>query len=296
MKLIDLLKEIGDATARPYEWQNIRDDKDSIEYEFKTDSDLRYILEIMPQEDEELRDSAIVEFGITTGEHNYFKDFEIITNEGELYKVMSTVVAILKDFIKKHKEIKHLVFITENIRTNLYIHYIKKQLPNAKIHSKSKKDQNTVIIDLKEIGDATAKPYEWETWSGYEDDKEYGFETDSGLNYKLEIAFQETDSEKDSAALSFGIVDKESDYSVDYEAIPSKGELYKVMATVVDILKDFIKNYPEVRYLYFSTNKQQGDQSSRLKLYMKYIQSQIPNAKIYTKDIDGEEATYITLK
>jgi len=116
------------------------------------------------------------------------------------------------------------------------------------------------------------------------------------LNYKLEINFQETDKEKDSAALSFGIVDKESDYFTDYEAVPTKGELYKVMATVVNILKEFIKDHPDVKYLYFSTNKQQGDQSSRLKLYMKYIQSQIPNAKVDTKNIDGEEATMITLK
>lgn len=150
---------------------------------------------------------------------------------------------------------------------------------------------------ITEIGDASARPYDWETWSGYEDYKEYGFETDSGLRYQLEISVSEGDKERDSAIVAFGILgdDDESGYFVDYEAVPTKGELYRVMATVVDIIKDFIKKNKQIKYIYFTTNKQ-GDQSSRLKLYTKYIQSQIPNAKIDIKDIDGKEATYITLK
>ena len=154
---------------------------------------------------------------------------------------------------------------------------------------------------LKEIGEASAKPYKWENYFDEEDHKEYGFETDSGLNYKLEIGIQESDKEKDSAVVSFGIVEEDgSDYFTDYDVVPTKGELYKVMATVVDILKDFTKKNKEVKYLYFTTNKLGKDigkdQSGRLNLYRRYIQTHLPNAKINTKVIDGEEATMITLK
>jgi len=156
------------------------------------------------------------------------------------------------------------------------------------------------LVDLlKEIGDASARPYEWYELEDQEDYKSYGFETDQE-DYKLEIAVSEGDKERDSAVVAFGTVidDDELGYQgsfTDYEKVPNKGELYKVMATVVSILKDFIKKNKQIKYIYFKTNKQ-GDQSSRLKLYKKYIQSQIPNAKVDTKNIDGEEATMITLK
>ena len=42
---------------------------------------------------------------------------------------------------------------------------------------------------LKEVGEATAKPYKWEmeSYIDEEDYKRYAFKTDSGLNYELEI-------------------------------------------------------------------------------------------------------------
>lgn len=159
------------------------------------------------------------------------------------------------------------------------------------------------LIDLlREVGEATAKPYKWHRLEDEEDYKSYGFETDSDLRYQLEIAVSEGDKELDSAVVTFGIAgDDESDYFfTDYDKVPTKGELYKVMATVVSILKDFIKKNKQVKYIYFTTNKlgkEVGkDQSARLNLYRRYIQTHLPNAKINTKVIDGEEATMITLK
>ena len=158
------------------------------------------------------------------------------------------------------------------------------------------------LIDLlREVGEATSRPYDWKSYMDEEDYKGYSFETDSGLNYELEIAVSEGDEERDSAVVTFGIVEEDgSDYFTDYDKVPTKGELYKVMATVVSILKDFIKKNKQVKYIYFNTNKLGKDldkeQSSRLNLYRRYIQTHLPNAKIDTKVIDGEEATMITLK
>lgn len=158
------------------------------------------------------------------------------------------------------------------------------------------------LIDLlREVGEAMVKPYDWDDYWDEEDYKEYGFQTDSGLNYKLEIEVLEGDEERDSAKVAFGIVEEDgSDYFTDYESVPTKGELYKVMATVVDILKDFIDNNKQVKYIYFKTNKLgkdlDKDQSSRLNLYKRYIQTHLSNANIDTEVVDGEETTVITLK
>ena len=158
------------------------------------------------------------------------------------------------------------------------------------------------LIDLlKEVGEATTKPYKWDDYWDEEDYKEYGFQTDSGLNYKLEIEVLEGDEERDSAKVAFGIVEEDgSDYFTDYDKVPTKGELYKVMATVVSILKDFIKKDKQVKYIYFKTNKLgkdlDKDQSSRLNLYKRYIQTHLSNANIDTEVVDGEETTVITLK
>jgi hypothetical protein len=158
------------------------------------------------------------------------------------------------------------------------------------------------LIDLlKEIGDATARPYDWRQTADEEDFKQYLFQTDSDLKYELEISVSEGDKELDSAVVAFGIVEAgESDYFTDYDKVPSKGELYKVMATTVSILKDFIKKNKQIKYIYFTTNKlgndTSKDRSSRLGLYTKYIQKHIPNAKIDTKVVDGQESTMIKLK
>jgi len=158
------------------------------------------------------------------------------------------------------------------------------------------------LVDLlKEIGDASARPYEWYELEDQEDYKSYGFETDQE-DYKLEIAVSEGDKERDSAVVAFGTVidDDELGYQgsfTDYEKVPNKGELYKVMATVVSILKDFIKKNKQIKYIQFDTTKgQEKDSNIRVDLYTRYIQKHLPNAKVQTDSNRGHETTVIQLK
>lgn len=66
-------------------------------------------------------------------------DSDIIINRGELYRVMSTVVKIVKSFISTHPDINELFIVPakENIkdirRLNLYIHYAQTQWPDADV-------------------------------------------------------------------------------------------------------------------------------------------------------------------
>ena len=60
------------------------------------------------------------------------------------------------------------------------------------------------LIDLlREVGEASAKPYEWRQTSDEYSYKDYMFKTDSGLNYKVDIDVMESDEERDKKRLSY---------------------------------------------------------------------------------------------
>jgi hypothetical protein len=89
--------------------------------------------------------------------------------------------------------------------------------------------------DLKEVGEATQEPYKWTVkrsyWEAHLMEITYNFTTDKGIKYQ---------------ALFY----ENADYRFDFMFYPedgnaldiiNKGELFRVMSTIVDIMKDFIK-------------------------------------------------------
>jgi len=147
IKLVDILKEIGDSTnIKPYYFKIVIDDENQRKYNFETDTTppTRYevvIDEVEPNDpfsDEPLR--ADIKFGVTNEEDTI--DYNKVTNKGELFRVMATIVDILKKDLSHHKYINHISFdsskrqgrdINSNARTNLYIKFIKSQFPKANI-------------------------------------------------------------------------------------------------------------------------------------------------------------------
>lgn len=153
------------------------------------------------------------------------------------------------------------------------------------------------LIDLlKEVGEASAKTYDWKNTVNNEWIKKYVFKTDSDLGYELDIEMYDRGR---LAVVKFGVIEGDDDYySVDYKAVPTKGELYRVMATVVEILKNFVNKNNEVEKLHFTTEKAGKNDldSSRVKLFHKYIQTHLPNANVETWSIGGEDTTVVNLK
>lgn len=148
---------------------------------------------------------------------------------------------------------------------------------------------------LGEVGEATSEPYDWKQSEDEDGYKEYVFETNSGLAYKLSIDVLEGDEERDSAVVSFGVMDDE--YFVDYNINTNRGELYRVMATVVDILKDFTNKNKDIRYLEFTADKGGMQKSQRSNLYTAYIKKHLPGAIIQKgRDEDEEDYERITIK
>tara|TARA_R100001460_G_scaffold29040_4_gene57867 strand:+ start:1061 stop:1576 length:516 start_codon:yes stop_codon:yes gene_type:complete len=141
---------------------------------------------------------------------------------------------------------------------------------------------------ILEIGDGGSKPYKYKLTrsdSGpYFKDYYmiYEFVTDLGTRYEVMFEIDEDfskDGEWQIMKIEFGVVDvKGLDYSVE----TNKGELFRVMATIVDITKKILKKRKNIKTLTFTgakTKKGSKDDQRRNNLYMAYIRRHIPNVK-----------------
>ena len=125
---------------------------------------------------------------------------------------------------------------------------------------------------INEIGDAGAKPYKWRRMDRRYDTY-YIFTTDSGLEYQVmtELGSEET------LTVEYGVevTTKQGNKSIDYELVTNRGELFRIMATVVDIVQEFMKKNPEVKYIEFEGSKNKAGDQRRNKLYMQYVKKHL---------------------
>lgn len=127
------LFEIGIGTVKPYEYRIGKCDKLACFYYFETEDDDRYIVRFMNLGEIHNRKKQIwqTEF-VTPGKGG---DTTIV-NKGRIFKVLSTVIHIIKDFVSRSEfQIDGLnILPTENYkgdtrRYDLYLQYINKILP-----------------------------------------------------------------------------------------------------------------------------------------------------------------------
>jgi len=144
--------------------------------------------------------------------------------------------------------------------------------------AKKAKKKNTLSNILNEIGDASLKPYEWTvkkssspSWDlGMEKpfiEAEYKFTTDKGVKYKA--GFSE---EEEHGFFHFAFYPEGGGI----KDIVNKGEVFRVMSTIVDIFKDFIEK-EEWSEIYYSSVRQNYGDKRREKLYMAYLKKNLPD-------------------
>jgi len=145
---------------------------------------------------------------------------------------------------------------------------------------------------MSEIGDASKEPYgPIDTITDDEAERQYGFETESGTIYEVKIeTIDDGPWNPVIARVNFGIVGEEGD--VDYYAQTGESDIYRVMSTIVQIVKKDLKsNHADI--IEFSPSKREGDKDKdpmsnvRTKLYSRYIKGQFPNAEV-TKTLHGD--------
>ena len=140
---------------------------------------------------------------------------------------------------------------------------------------------------LVEIGDGGSKPYNY-TLAREDVDEDFGFyfrlyEFVTDLDTHYEVMFEiEEDYSKDEPwefmNIEYGVDEKDGG-GIDYKVETNKGELFRVMATIVAITKEILKERKNIKTLTFSGAKKDEDDNRRNKLYMAYIKKHIPNVK-----------------
>ena len=140
---------------------------------------------------------------------------------------------------------------------------------------------------LSEIGDASKEPYgPIDTITDDEIERQYGFETESGTLYQVTIETIDDGplmGRPVKAVVKFGTIEQDGDIS--YDAQTGENDIYRVMSTILSIVKKDLKSNP-AEEIVFSPSKREGNKDKdpmsnvRTKLYSKYIKAQWPDAEI----------------
>jgi hypothetical protein len=101
IKLLNILNEIGEGTT-PYEWSGPHEKSGKVEYYFETEDGDKYVIDFNPSGDDEYNVWGLT-FYIDSMEDTYKNKYGVVTNKGRFFKVMSTVMSIMKNFMQNGK-------------------------------------------------------------------------------------------------------------------------------------------------------------------------------------------------
>ncbi len=99
----------------------------------------------------------------------------------------------------------------------------------------------------------------------------YSFITDSEVNY--EVRFGRKQNNILNATIVFGVTNEE--YDGEEYSVTNKGETYRVMATIVDIVRKYKEEHPNINLFEYtgeqSEKEKEKNRNVRLALYSRYI-------------------------
>jgi len=178
------VNEIGEASLKPYKWEETDREGYFVYTSFTTDSETQYYVDLETttylDDDSNLLKALGIEFSAKP------KGFEgssskIVVNKGEMYRVMSTIADIVKKYIKKFKAQAVMYspskkgnedFGTQ--RDNLYKAFISKAFPGVKFEQDGEviaailpNSVNEIVTDTEVICDNCG--WEWPIADGGDD-------------------------------------------------------------------------------------------------------------------------------
>lgn len=99
----------------------------------------------------------------------------------------------------------------------------------------------------------------------------YLFTSDSGVEYEVRFARKKDNLLR--ATIAFGVLNEE--YEGEEYVETNKGEVYRVMNTIVEIVKMYIKEHPNIRSFEFTGEPARGEDEQnahkRIFLYRRYV-------------------------
>jgi hypothetical protein len=138
---------------------------------------------------------------------------------------------------------------------------------------------------LNEIGEANVKPYEW-----HQENARGTYFTFKTENKELYIVHFEDVLGEGRYAIDFTLEDMGDDYDdidkVSYNIVTNKGHLFRIMATVIDIIKNKIKNdfQKKIQSIIVTPEKNKKADDRRYKIYQKFIEKHLPFGWAVRKD------------
>ena len=139
--------------------------------------------------------------------------------------------------------------------------------------------------NLSEIGDASSKSFDWKEDPDSMADHGVNFTTDLGTKYDVDIDVYDNvnfDSEETYKMLDIAF----NVHAQSTTQVTNKGEMFPVMATIVDITKHYLKKLGANGIVYNPSKKSKegNTDNQRDRLYRAFIRKAFPNAKI---KVDG---------
>ncbi|MDB4534635.1 hypothetical protein N9242_07175 [Vicingaceae bacterium] len=99
----------------------------------------------------------------------------------------------------------------------------------------------------------------------------YSFNTGSGVNY--EVRFGRKQNNILNATIVFGVTNEE--YDGEEYSVTNKGEVYKVMATIVAVVRKYREEHPNINLFEYTGEQSDIEKAKnrnvRLALYSRYI-------------------------
>ena len=243
------------------------------------------------------------------------KKYSEKTGAQDFIKVLATVVQATKNTMKKEGGDKSIYAIkfspSDKKRASIYMHYLKTLFPD--FEDKGQEGMFTAFVNknfkekiIAEVGEGTAQPYEYRKIKASTEYKaEYEFQSDSGTKYLIAIhkdddPYQAGSNEFDYD-ISFGVEFKigPDKTTVSFDKEVNKGEMYRVMSTVLDATKkELATDQAEgkiINTIFISPTKRSDDEGEvdysdnrRSKLYQAYVKKNAPKGSEVYVDRTGD--------
>jgi hypothetical protein len=153
---------------------------------------------------------------------------------------------------------------------------------------------NCVPVDeeiVTEIGDGSSGKYDWEfkQYGESYQDSEFSFVTDKGTEYLLLVLGSKYNMNDLNAVEVEFLAAHQTAMGRNWSSkvTTNKGEHLKVMSTIVDILKEYIKKNPSVEAIMYSPAKKDNEEvfgTQRDMLYKAFIKKAVPSATFVRED------------
>ena len=132
-ELQKMVSEVGEGTAKVYDWRLLQKGREGSEYIFNSEK-AEYIVEIYPPEEAPLSKGSIVVSFYVNADEEADNKYEKITNLNEVYSVMATILNIVVEHVKANEQIQSIAmspaasFKGDDRRASLYRRYMEKNV------------------------------------------------------------------------------------------------------------------------------------------------------------------------